>query len=120
LYTEFCVFGINAYPPSPQYPFDRPIPHHHLRSEEKEKRVQYILDERLPARTVEREEQKQDNDRDPDDEYDRALQKHEQHEQQCTHADHPEKLPPGQRTRDLVLDIDELWCIEHHSTETKY
>lgn len=72
-------------------------------------------DERLPLGAIECQGAKKQDDRNRQHkENDRANHRIDD-EEGNSHPDHPQKLPPRERTSDLVLDIDELRGAEHHS-----
>ena len=70
--------------------------------------------ERKAVGTIEGESDEEEHGRHGDDDEQRVIERVEKNEERRSHTDHPEELPPGERTGDLVFDIDELRNAEHH------
>lgn len=73
------------------------------------------LDKRLTVRLVESKSGEEEDDRERHDDERNDLEHGIEDEQESPAGDHPPELFGGKRTRDLVLHIDILRDIEHHT-----
>ena len=76
-------------------------------------------DHRLSVRPVERERRREEDDRDDEDEREHSAHARPDDERDHERADDPAELPPRERSRDLVLDIDELGYVVHHTLQNQ-
>lgn len=72
--------------------------------------------ERLSLGTVESQGRKDENEwQRQDNKHDSSAHKSVDHEERHQKPNHPQQLPPSERTSDFVLNIDKLWDTKHHT-----